>query len=50
MAFIRGSRHDFDEWANQGCTGWSYKDVLPYFKKIENIKIPELENSSKLEV
>ncbi|XP_076079994.1 glucose dehydrogenase [FAD, quinone]-like [Mytilus galloprovincialis] len=45
MAFIRGSRHDFDEWANQGCTGWSYKDVLPYFKKIENIKIPELENS-----
>ncbi|XP_063423819.1 glucose dehydrogenase [FAD, quinone]-like isoform X2 [Mytilus trossulus] len=45
MVFVRGSRHDFDEWESQGCTGWSYKDVLPFFKKMEKMKIPQLENS-----
>ena len=45
MVYIRGSRHDFDDWAANGCTGWSYKDVLPYFIKSENVQIPELQNS-----
>ena len=36
MLYIRGSRHDFDTWAEQGSEGWSYKDVLPYFVKSED--------------
>jgi len=36
MAYIRGSRHDFDQWSSAvGCKGWSYDDVLPYFVKSE---------------
>jgi choline dehydrogenase len=36
MAYIRGQRHDYNDWAAQGCTGWSYEEVLPYFKKSEH--------------
>jgi choline dehydrogenase len=36
LAFIRGSRYDFDEWAELGCSGWSYRDVLPYMIKCED--------------
>ena len=36
MAYVRGNKNDFDEWASLGNTGWSYADVLPYFKKSEN--------------
>ena len=35
MCYIRGHASDYDEWATAGCTGWSYADVLPYFKKSE---------------
>lgn len=36
MVYIRGTASDYDRWANEeGCTGWSYKDVLPYFKLSE---------------
>ncbi len=35
MIYIRGSPHDFDQWEKMGANGWSYKDVLPYFKKSE---------------
>jgi choline dehydrogenase len=35
MVYIRGHARDYDEWAQMGCTGWSYDDVLPYFKKSE---------------
>lgn len=45
MQYTRGSRYDFDEWAANGCTGWSYKDVLPYFLKSEDIQIDELKSS-----
>ncbi len=36
MLYVRGHPTDYDDWAAMGNTGWSYKDVLPYFKKAEN--------------
>ncbi len=36
MVYIRGSKWDYDNWAAMGATGWSYDDVLPYFKRAEN--------------
>jgi choline dehydrogenase-like flavoprotein len=36
MAWVRGHPGDFDHWAANGATGWSYADVLPYFKKSES--------------
>ncbi|MBE1285434.1 MAG: glucose-methanol-choline oxidoreductase [Rhodobacteraceae bacterium] len=36
MLYVRGHRQDYDEWANLGCDGWSWDDVLPYFLKSEN--------------
>jgi choline dehydrogenase len=35
MFFMRGHSGDFDGWAAHGCTGWSFADVLPYFKRME---------------
>lgn len=35
MVYIRGNAYDYDNWAALGCHGWSYADVLPYFKKSE---------------
>ena len=34
--YVRGNRADFDRWAELGCEGWSYNDVLPAFKKLES--------------
>ncbi len=36
MLYIRGHKSDYDDWAEMGCEGWSWKDCLPYFKKSEN--------------
>ena len=36
MVYVRGQPQDYDTWAQMGCSGWSYEDVLPYFKKSEN--------------
>jgi len=36
MIYIRGNRADYDAWAAAGCEGWSYDDVLPYFKRSED--------------
>jgi choline dehydrogenase-like flavoprotein len=34
--YTRGHPLDYDEWRQAGCTGWSYEDVLPYFRKAED--------------
>ncbi|EAY26737.1 GMC family oxidoreductase [Microscilla marina] len=39
MIYIRGSRQDYNEWSTLGNLGWSYEEVLPYFKKSENQEI-----------
>jgi len=36
MAFTRGDPADYDRWAQKGALGWSYADVLPYFKRVES--------------
>jgi choline dehydrogenase len=36
MVFVRGNRQNYDDWAAAGCTGWSYDDVLPSFKRMED--------------
>lgn len=35
MVYIRGHARDYDNWAEQGCIGWSYQQVLPYFKRAQ---------------
>jgi choline dehydrogenase len=41
MVYVRGHAGDFDHWAEQGATGWSFADVLPYFKRMEHWHGPE---------
>ncbi|HSF65385.1 MAG TPA: choline dehydrogenase [Paracoccaceae bacterium] len=36
MVYVRGHARDFDHWAEQGAQGWSYADVLPYFRRMEH--------------
>jgi len=36
MVYVRGHAGDYDHWAESGADGWSYADVLPYFKRMEN--------------
>ncbi|MFZ5750134.1 MAG: choline dehydrogenase [Pseudomonadota bacterium] len=35
MVFVRGHAKDFDHWSEAGAQGWSYADVLPYFRRME---------------
>jgi choline dehydrogenase len=36
MVYVRGHAKDFDHWAESGADGWSYSDVLPYYKRMES--------------
>lgn len=36
MMYSRGNPRDYDQWAQSGASGWSFEDVLPYFRKSEN--------------
>ncbi len=38
MCYIRGQDTDYDNWVEQGATGWSFEDVLPWFKKAEKFE------------
>jgi choline dehydrogenase len=35
MVYVRGHARDFDHWAEEGARGWSFADVLPYYKRME---------------
>ncbi|ALA19476.1 MULTISPECIES: GMC family oxidoreductase [Chelatococcus] len=35
MIYVRGQPQDYDTWAQMGCTGWGFDDVLPYFRRLE---------------
>jgi choline dehydrogenase len=37
MVYIRGNRQDWDAWAYEGCTGWSYDNLLPVMKRMEDV-------------
>ncbi|CAL1262830.1 unnamed protein product [Larinioides sclopetarius] len=41
MLYVRGNPKDYDDWEAQGAKGWSYKDVFPYFLKLEDNKDPD---------
>ncbi len=40
MAYVRGHRGDFERWRQMGLDGWSYADVLPYFRRAERFEDP----------
>ena len=37
LAYVRGHLADYDQWAKEGAVGWSYRELLPYFKKSEGL-------------
>jgi choline dehydrogenase len=43
LIFIRGQHEDFDDWARLGAAGWSYREVLPHFKRLERYEGGESE-------
>ena len=47
MLYVRGHKWDYDHWAELGNEGWSYDDVLPYFKKSEDNELLDNEYHGK---
>ncbi|MDA5558400.1 GMC family oxidoreductase [Shimia sp. MMG029] len=41
LLYVRGQPQDYDGWAQLGCTGWSWEDVLPYFQRSERWEGPD---------
>tara|TARA_R110000751_G_scaffold272764_1_gene372981 strand:- start:6723 stop:8351 length:1629 start_codon:yes stop_codon:yes gene_type:complete len=38
LVYIRGQHEDFDDWQSLGAKGWSYDDILPHFRRLENFQ------------
>ena len=36
MLYVRGNRKNYDDWAAEGCEGWSYDDILPLYRRMED--------------
>jgi choline dehydrogenase len=47
MLFVRGQREDYDDWAELGCPGWSWDEVLPYFQRVERVRGAAAENRGR---
>lgn len=47
MIYTRGHPKDYDNWAALGNEGWSYRELMPYFLKSEDMTIPELAKDTK---
>ena len=41
MIYVRGQQQDYDGWAQAGCRGWSFGDVLPFFRELEDFDGPQ---------
>lgn len=38
MIYVRGHKHDYDSWAANGAIGWSFEEVVPFFRRMENVE------------
>ena len=43
MLYVRGNKKNYDDWAAEGCDGWSFEEVLPYYKRLESYEKGESE-------
>jgi choline dehydrogenase len=50
MAYVRGHPGDYDAWAKAGAAGWSYRELLPYFKKSEGLVRSDETNSDGIDL
>lgn len=49
MVYLRGSSKNYNLWERLGAAGWGFRDVVPYFHKLENFRIEEFQTSGKLQ-